>query len=913
MTGFRNCLAAGAALLTLAVSGGAVERTFEVPGYATVRVVAEGGAAEIEVTTGAGGETFAAVKGDGVCTSRCELVEFVPTGAYFGYGWYVAEPGDFTVCANGHHNSVRYAGFDLAGGRSLVIASSFTPMSLYHRAARKVAGYECHGPSTFAFYPGRDGAFACAIRARAFFDALGGGAPGVAAKSDKFCVDTWNGSLAEHGELIRRAADEYGLKDDLFLLVHCWQRYGFDRHLPEVWPPHPAFGTAADAKATLEIAKARGWLYGPHLNVIDVYSNSNWFAWNKVCHDANGRPIKAWINPYSLEQSFRLLHGLATDSIRYQFGQMESDGFRPSTAFVDVTGGAQQLTDITWDADGRVHPMAENVAANARMFDTLRESVARTYGNAAFVSSEAPSDYLAGHLDGGDCQWMCLGHSIDRVYCWTGVGGTGLITKVPWFPLVHHDRLILHGVGYSARFEGGRGELCHGIDSDDYISCEMMLGNEPMADCYNRDARDAEARIFRPLDMDRCLRQVVRKYWLEQPVSRELAMAWVKSAGFVDGNPEHVSVEWSTGLTVKVNRGDRDWTVDGHVLPQYGYRAWNPKTGTESKIYRHVCGRVVEESAYRDGTKTVRYASARGLPVPNFTPVEPRTDAVRTGARVKVTTDWAALAGERAPSGDWQVTYWLADPKFKESNPKSLMRRVATVVSPLAGRTEAAFDFPDDVRGRVSLLVSVSPVGADIEEPSVRLHLLGTAAFYRRFTQGFFGKDGAYETYDCPDRGLWDRLPAPKAPVDFGWTKTIDGVRVVSEPGKVRETKYLPGRKAPMAHEVSGMDVYEYAGEDYARLFAYGNWRVSLLKSGPIFRKATYQERHLETDETFVLLEGEATMVLGDERRRVALERGKVYNVRKGVWHQIETSADGKLLVVENDDTSRANSEYRPL
>ena len=638
-------------MLTLVVSGGAVERTFEVPGYATVRVVAEGGAAEIKVTTGTDGEIFAAVRGEGVCTSRCELVEFVPTGAYFGYGWYVAEPGDFTVCVDGHHNAVRYAGFDLAGGRSLVFASSFTPMSLYHRTARKVVGYECHGPSTFAFYPGRDGAFACAIRARAFFDALGGGAPGVAAKSDKFCVDTWNGALAEHGELIRRAADEYGLRDDLFLLVHCWQRYGFDRHLPEVWPPHPAFGTAEDAKATLEIAKTRGWLYGPHLNVIDIYSNSNWFAWNKVCHDAKGQPIKAWINPYSLEQSFRLLHGLASDSIRYQFGQMEAAGFAPSTAFVDVTGGAQRLTDTTWDADGRVHPMADNVAANARMFDTLRESVARTYGNAAFVSSEAPSDYLAGHLDGGDCQWMCLGHSIDRVYCWTCVGGKGLITKVPWFPLVHHDRLILHGVGYSARFEGGRGELCHGIDSDDYISCEMMLGNEPMADCYNRDARDAEARIFRPLDMDRCLRQVVRKYWLEQPVSKELAMARVKSAGFVDGNPEHVFVEWSTGLTVKVNRGERDWTVDGHVLPQYGYRAWNPKTGTESKIYRHACGRVVEESAYCDGAKTVRYASARGLPVPNFTPVEPRTVAVREGARVKVTTDWRALAGERAPSG----------------------------------------------------------------------------------------------------------------------------------------------------------------------------------------------------------------------------------------------------------------------
>lgn len=44
---------------------------------------------------------------------------------------------------------------------------------------------------------------------------------------------------------------------------------------------------------------------------------------------------------------------------------------------------------------------------------------------------------------------------------------------------------------------------------------------------------------------------------------------------------------------------------------------------------------------------------------------------------------------------------------------------------------------------------------------------------------------------------------------------------------------------------------------------------------------------------------------------RVPMEKFKTYNVRKAVWHNILVSADAKVLVIENDNTSEANSEYR--
>jgi len=110
-----------------------------------------------------------------------------------------------------------------------------------------------------------------------------------------------------------------------------------------------------------------------------------------------------------------------------------------------------------------------------------------------------------------------------------------------------------------------------------------------------------------------------------------------------------------------------------------------------------------------------------------------------------------------------------------------------------------------------------------------------------------------------------------------------------------------------------GLDVHSYDGEAYVRAVTFGGWRVAFLNHGDNFAKPTYVERHLETDEVFVLLEGVATLLIGRDRREVAMERNKLYNVRKGVWHQIVTVPGTRCLVIENADTALENSERLPL
>lgn len=119
------------------------------------------------------------------------------------------------------------------------------------------------------------------------------------------------------------------------------------------------------------------------------------------------------------------------------------------------------------------------------------------------------------------------------------------------------------------------------------------------------------------------------------------------------------------------------------------------------------------------------------------------------------------------------------------------------------------------------------------------------------------------------------------------------------------------------------LEVTEYEGPGYRPLVYFEGWRVALLNDDPSrFRRETmpYLERHNETDEVFVLLSGSCTLYIGEGRgqspdaiRAVPLEPKKLYNVKKGVWHNLTGDEAMTLLIVENADTSKQNSEFYPV
>ena len=68
------------------------------------------------------------------------------------------------------------------------------------------------------------------------------------------------------------------------------------------------------------------------------------------------------------------------------------------------------------------------------------------------------------------------------------------------------------------------------------------------------------------------------------------------------------------------------------------------------------------------------------------------------------------------------------------------------------------------------------------------------------------------------------------------------------------------------------------------------------------------------------MLEGECTLYVADgvgdalgQISTVVMEKRKMYNIKKGVWHNLAGNEQMVLLIVENADTSKGNSDFFPV
>ena len=103
------------------------------------------------------------------------------------------------------------------------------------------------------------------------------------------------------------------------------------------------------------------------------------------------------------------------------------------------------------------------------------------------------------------------------------------------------------------------------------------------------------------------------------------------------------------------------------------------------------------------------------------------------------------------------------------------------------------------------------------------------------------------------------------------------------------------------------IEIFDYDGEGFRAIHSFEGWKLGLINYSERFSAKREFERHLKTDEAFVLLEGNAKLYT--DVQEVAMEKGKIYNVPACVWHHIVLSEDAKVLVIENSDTSKENTE----
>ena len=461
---------------------------------------------------------------------------------YAGMGNVIVRPSAFTLSGDGHHLSTSHVGADFENGVSLLEAVSVPPDVFRVDPDRKVCALHTHLNGTLTLLPSTQGAFEAALGYRDVVKlSPSAGVPGLAGR---FVFDVWGGrGYRQTAEALRQAI-RYGMTDAV-LIYHNWQRWGYDYRLPDIFPPNPARGTLAEFQEMAAVCRDAGILFAPHDNYIDFYPDAAQYTYEAIAFSADNRPVRAWYNRGRDAQSYRFRPDRFQPFILRNV-QLMKRNVQPTAYFIDVFSSLMPFDYYDWD--GRFHPKTETQSLWGETFNFVRDYL----GDNAPQISESGHDSLIGSLDGATCNHLRVDAkskewSVWRIACQDA-------ERTPWYDAVHRHRFILHGAGYSGRYQAGLDARNHGIDSDDYVSTEVLDGHPGM--------------VSTPVS-----RSAVRKYWLLQDVMRKIALKPVTGVAFVDGDIHRQLITYRGGEAFFVNRGDADWEVSGHVLPQYGFFA----------------------------------------------------------------------------------------------------------------------------------------------------------------------------------------------------------------------------------------------------------------------------------------------------------------------------------------------------
>ena len=117
------------------------------------------------------------------------------------------------------------------------------------------------------------------------------------------------------------------------------------------------------------------------------------------------------------------------------------------------------------------------------------------------------------------------------------------------------------------------------------------------------------------------------------------------------------------------------------------------------------------------------------------------------------------------------------------------------------------------------------------------------------------------------------------------------------------------------------IETYRHEGRGYNPFLIKEGWQVAQLNYTPEqdLLNIDKMDRHLQTDEVFVLLQGTAILIgahLLDETFQfdcVRMKAGVTYNIPTGVWHNIVMTPGAEVIIFEKDGTHLGDFEYRPL
>ena len=117
------------------------------------------------------------------------------------------------------------------------------------------------------------------------------------------------------------------------------------------------------------------------------------------------------------------------------------------------------------------------------------------------------------------------------------------------------------------------------------------------------------------------------------------------------------------------------------------------------------------------------------------------------------------------------------------------------------------------------------------------------------------------------------------------------------------------------------IESFEFTSEGMQRVYENEKWTVGIKNWKPAndITGINCLERHNETDELFVLINGGCTLIFANETadglelEAVTMEPHRVYNIPATLWHNTVTQKDTKMILIEDSNTSMNNSDILDL
>ena len=114
------------------------------------------------------------------------------------------------------------------------------------------------------------------------------------------------------------------------------------------------------------------------------------------------------------------------------------------------------------------------------------------------------------------------------------------------------------------------------------------------------------------------------------------------------------------------------------------------------------------------------------------------------------------------------------------------------------------------------------------------------------------------------------------------------------------------------------IEEYTHSEASYNPFLIRNNWQVAQLNhvAGQGFEDIEKIDIHLNTDEVFVLMKGQAVLIAVEKNedrlsyQMVKMKKGVVYNIPKMTWHNIAMSENAQVIIIEDANTHLGDFEY---